>query len=358
MTSAHGGKALRLPVFAATRPLGESTDFLSSAMKGARQDSCWLLDTRPLTPDPAAIKATIGTLVVSGIREGSILSDTGISSTEGAQAQQRPSTTSTPRLKLVPALEHAIAVVNFLNEHTAEAVSLAEISGTLNITKSHCRSILMTLVQFGWVRFDERTKTYQLHSGLLASASSLMASPVLSRIRERLDNLVKQTGYSCVLTQPQTDDSFVVIENFTTTRQMEVSHPVGFPFPRDAPAQMRAYIAWQGDDRLRKWMANWKPNAYTPRSITTPDALIGEVEMTRERGYSRSVGEHFEGMMAFGLPIYDRGGDVSYVFCVMGFVNDLRRHERSVAQLMKKTCRDIHQSIMAKPPAHFLDDAG
>jgi len=262
----------------------------------------------------------------------------------------------TARLKLVPALEHAIAVINFLNERGSETATLAEISSTLRITKSHCRSILMTLVHVGWAKFDERTKTYQLYSGLLASGSSLLASPVLNRIRERLDELVKQTGFSGVLTQPQPDDSFVVIENFTATRSMELSHPVGFHFPKDAPAQMRAYIAWQGDGRLHHWMESWTPHAYTATSIVMPDDLIAEVQATRRRGYSRSNGEHFEGMLAFGLPIFGQGGEVKYVFCVMGFINDLRKHEKEVADLMKRTIRDIHHSTLASPPPDFLSD--
>lgn len=271
-------------------------------------------------------------------------------------ARSGPPTTA--RLKLVPALEHAIAVVNFLNERGSEAASLAEISGTLKVTKSHCRSILMTLVHAGWVKFDERTKSYQLYSGLLASGSSLLTSPVVNRIRERLNDLVKQTGYSCVLTQPQPDDSFVVIENFTATRSMEVSHPVGFHFPKDAPAQMRAYISWQGEGRLNRWIAGWTPHAYTATSIVTRDELVREVETTRRRGYSRSNGEHFEGMLAFGLPIFGQGEEVKYVFCVMGFVNDLSRHEKQVTDLMKRTVRDIHHSTMVTPPQHFLPDIG
>ena len=258
------------------------------------------------------------------------------------------------RLKLVPALEHAIAIINFLNARGSQPATLAELSSTLEITKSHCRSILMTLVHAGWVKVDDRTKTYQLYSGLLASGSSLLASPVLARIRERLNDLVRETGFSCILTQPQPDDSFVVIENFTAARSMEVSYPIGFHFPKDAPAQMRAHMAWQGSDRLNRWIEDWKPNAYTATSIVTPGELVEEVELTRRRGYSRSFGEHFEGLMAFGLPIFGRNGDVSYVFCVMGFVNDLPSHEKRVTELMKRTVRDIHNSTMAGPPPDFL----
>src|SRR5439155_5323776 len=130
-------------------------------------------------------------------------------------------------------------------------------------------------------------------------------------------------------------------------RSMEVSYPVGFHFPKDAPAQMRAHMAWQGDARLGRWIEGWQPNAYTATSIVTPEELIREVEATRRRGYSRSFGEHFEGLMAFGLPIFGRSGDVAYVFCLMGFINDLPPHESRVTDLMKRTVRDIHNATMA-----------
>ena len=71
---------------------------------------------------------------------------------------------------------------------------------------------------------------------------------------------------------------------------MEFSHPVGFHFPKDAPAQMRAYIAWQGDERLNQWVEGWAPNTYTATSIVTRSGLVHEVEATRTRGYSRSNG--------------------------------------------------------------------
>lgn len=61
-------------------------------------------------------------------------------------------------------------------------------------------------------------------------------------------------------------------------------------------------------------------------------------------------------MIAFGLPIFGQGGEVKYVFCVMGFINDLLRQEKQVTDLMKRTVRDIHHSTLANPPADFLPD--
>lgn len=257
------------------------------------------------------------------------------------------------RSSYVPAVRNAIAIINFLNDNSRHAATLAELSGRLSITKSHCHSILRTLVHAGWVRFDARTKSYELYSGLIASGSSLLNSPILDRIRERLNQLTREIGYSGVLTQPQADDTFVVIENFTAKRAMDVSYSVGFHFPKDLPAQSRAYISWQPEQRIRRWLEGLHPRKYTKASLVDRDALAGEIAETRARGYSRSVGEHFDSMMAFGLPIFDRDGAVLYVFCIMGIVQDIRSQEAAVTSAMQRTVRDIHQAIVALPPEGF-----
>src|SRR5262249_22615963 len=104
------------------------------------------------------------------------LADVGLpAASEETSARTNPPTPSEARQKLVPALAHAIAIINFLNERGSQGATLAELSSSLRITKSHCRAILLTLVHVGWVKFDERAKAYQLYSGLLASGSSLLA---------------------------------------------------------------------------------------------------------------------------------------------------------------------------------------
>ena len=255
--------------------------------------------------------------------------------------------------RLVPAVANAIAIVNFLNEHAPHSASLAELSQSLAITQSHCHAILKTLCGAGWLKFDERHKTYQLSSGLIASGGSLLSSPILVLIRERLARLVAETGFSCLLSQPQADHTFVAIENFTATRSMEVSHPVGFHFPKDAPAQSRAYLAWQGEAQINEWLASWEPHRYTSESIVEREQLALEIRQTRERGYSRSIGEHYEGMMAFGLPIFNREGDVLYLVCTLGFLPDIQPHEASITGQMQAAVADIHRAILANPPASF-----
>jgi len=58
-------------------------------------------------------------------------------------------------------------------------------------------------------------------------------------------------------------------------------------------------------------------------------------------------------MMAFGLPIFDRDGEVLYIFCSIGFLPDIKPREREVARLMQQAAADIHRDILGRPPAGF-----
>lgn len=254
---------------------------------------------------------------------------------------------------IVPALENGIAIIAFLNRRAPRPATLAEVSSSLGISRSHCHSLLKTLTHFDWLSFDEDTKMYQLQAGILSDASSLLNSPVISVVRKHLAAMVERLALPCVLSEPLSDDSFVVIDRFNAHHIMEVSFPVGHRFPRNAAAQMRAYLAWQAPERIDLWMRDWQPVAYTATSPRDPQALRAEIGATRRRGYARSVGEFTEGLMALALPIFDRSGHVLYIFNVSSLVGTLQPREEEVAQEMVRTAAQIHRAIAASVPPDF-----
>lgn len=254
---------------------------------------------------------------------------------------------------IVPALENAVAIIDYLNQEAPRPAGLAEIAGTLGISRSHCHSLLKTLTHFDWLHFDEATKVYRLQSGILSSASSLLNSPIIGVIRRHLEALVERTQVPCILSEPLADDSFVVIDRFNARHVMEVSFPIGHRFPRHACAQMRAYLAWQTPERLDVWMQDWSPVHYTNRTLLDAASVRAEIEATRRRGYSRSVGEFVDGLMALALPIFDRVGRVAYIFNCSSLIGVLAAREAEIAGEMQRTAADIHQAIVAKTPPDF-----
>lgn len=259
---------------------------------------------------------------------------------------------------IVPALENAIAIIGYLNQKAPRAANLAEITSALGISKSHCHSLLKTLTYFDWLSFENETKVYRLQSGILSDASSLLNSPVLATIRPHLAALVERIGVPCVLSEPLMDGSFVVVERFNAPHIMEVSFPIGHRFPRDACAQMRAYLAWQPSERIDRWMQDWTAVRYTDRTLLDAESVRAEIGATRRRGYSRSVGEFTDGLMALGLPIFDRAERVVYIFNCSSLVSVLEPREAEVAQEMQRTAADIHRALVSRTPADFPPGPG
>lgn len=254
---------------------------------------------------------------------------------------------------IVPALENAIAILDYINRTPPHVASLAEISSTLAISKSHCHNILKTLVHFGWLRFDGRAKTYELSSGIVAVASSLHGAPILDRIREELTQLTLRIGIPSVLAQPLPDDTFVVVDKFNLPNAMEVSFPIGHHFPRDSTANSRAYLAWQSPERIDAWMRDWRPVQYTRSTILTEADVRREIEDTRRRGYARSAGEFTEGLMALGMPIFDRNGDVIYVFTCSGLLTNMIPREQVLAREVIRAAIAINAATLGRLPADF-----
>jgi DNA-binding IclR family transcriptional regulator len=253
---------------------------------------------------------------------------------------------------LVPALENAIAVLDYINRTPPHIASLAEISATLGISKSHCHNILKTLVHFGWLSFDSRAKTYELHSGIVATASSLLGSPQLNRIRSELVQLVQRTDIPAVLIQPLPDDSFVVVDKFGAST-MEVSYPIGHHMPRDSVASSRSFLGWQSQERIDRWMEKWQPIRYTGATLLTEEAVRAEIAATRKRGYARSVGEFTEGLMALGMPIFNRFGDVIYVFTCSGLLSAVAPREEMLAREMIRAAIAANKAILGRMPPDF-----
>lgn len=260
---------------------------------------------------------------------------------------------SKPSPGIVPALENAIAIISYLNKKAPRGAALTELATNLSISKSHCHSLLKTLTYFDWLEVDVDSKVYRLETGLLSDASSLLNSPILGKIKPLLASLVERIKIPCVLSAPLSDDTFVVMDKFNAEHVMDVNFPIGHRFPRNAFAQMRAYLAWQSEERIDQWMASWEAVQYTDRTVLDAESVRAEIIATRRRGYSRSIGEFTEGLAALALPIFDRDGKVAFIFNCSSLITTLEPQEKEVAKEMIRTATQIHRGILGKPPANF-----
>ncbi|WP_181164633.1 IclR family transcriptional regulator [Amaricoccus solimangrovi] len=255
---------------------------------------------------------------------------------------------------VVPALANSLLIISLLNSRAPEPQTLADISRLLGITKSHCHSILRTLVYFDWVRFDDRRKTYELQPSALSDVSSLLNSPALETIRVELATLVEETDVPCVLAQPLADRSFVVIDTFRSRNYVQVYYPVGHRFPSDAVAHLRVMLAWSDAAATEEYIRTWRPHRYTSRTATELEEIRAEVARTRARGYALSVGEFTDGMTAIAAPIFGTDGGIAYIASFSFLLADRTFDEKQLAAALRKALQRIHAGTRALTPSDWI----
>lgn len=255
---------------------------------------------------------------------------------------------------VVPAVVKTISIVKMLNERGLNGASLPELSDQLDITRSHCFSILRTMMGFRWVEYDAKVRRYVLSSGIVAdSSSALVSTPHLGAIRPFLSALSEKTGFPCNLCEIIADGSFLVVCAANHLDPFVFGVPVGYQFPASSPHHVKASLAWLGPEQQQLALAAWVPVRYSEQTIVDRAEMLTELRATRQRGYAVSHGEFVEGFRTLALPVFNRDGNVFLVISAFGRDEQFASHQETVAAELIRTVGEIHMAIDGRPPVDF-----
>jgi len=255
----------------------------------------------------------------------------------------------------VPAVLRAIALVRALNVRGQAGATLPDLSDALGITRSHCHNILRTLVAERWLTYEATSRTYRLAPGLIADVgSALVPAEALVAVRPALFGLARAVEFPVLLSRPEADGGYLVVDKVDGLAFLEVSAQVGQRFPPEAPAQARARLAWLAPARRASEVSQWLALPGARAAGWTARRLEAELAATRMRGYARSRGEFFEGVMGLGLPIFGSDGNVALVLQCTGLIRALEPEEARVARAMWEAVADMHTAIGGRPPDDFI----
>ncbi|SKA34273.1 IclR family transcriptional regulator [Consotaella salsifontis] len=254
---------------------------------------------------------------------------------------------------LVPAVDKTIRIMKLLNG-ADNGLGLAEIAKETETTKSHCHGILKTLCHHGWLSFDEITKRYTLHIGLMRDLSSALRNEIsVGHIRPTLERLSKLVGTACVLSRPIPDGGFLVVDQVSAKQSVEISYPLGYRLPPDATAHMRASLAWRSEFEVDAWFRREKLKRYTAQTIVKTHEARAEIRATRERGYARSINEFTEGVMAVAMPVFDQAGQIAYICDCVGTIAVMEGKEDLIVTSMTRAVDELHTLFGSRIPPDF-----
>ena len=160
---------------------------------------------------------------------------------------------------------------------------------------------------------------FELSSTFLRGLSIWTLAPDLA---QRLAADANETASVGVLENG--DVLYIAIAN--GQRELGIQSAAGTRHPAYCTALGKALLAWRPWAEARELLAARQPVRLTERTITDLEAFAGELQRTRDRGYSVDDEERQSGVVCIGAPIRDHAGGIIAAVSVSGPAYRVREH--------------------------------
>lgn len=201
----------------------------------------------------------------------------------------------------VKSLAKAMKVLECFSIKTPE-LGITEIAEMVELQKSTVHNIITTFQQMGYVAQNPQTGKYYLglrclHFGYIINnhlGLRQLFLPYLTRI-------AREAGETCYLGIPNGTDVLYIESaspaGITTTRAI-----LGERAPLYCTGLGKAMLAHMPSDAVKECLAQ-PLEPFTDSTITQPQALLDDLALTRERGYSTDNMEHEYGIRCVAVPV-------------------------------------------------------
>jgi IclR family acetate operon transcriptional repressor len=207
-------------------------------------------------------------------------------------------------------VDRALDALEALAAAGSGGLTLTEVADGLSVSKSTAFSLLCTLTARGYAAEsgDRRSRRYRLGMSLakLGDAAE-QQSPLMSLAMPRLQSVTDSTGLTSRLVMPDGPYAVAVARVDAPGTVRFASYLGTREFPHCTSAG-KALLAALDPERARSLAAETGLPARTPRTITDPNALARDLELTATRGFAIDDEEDCEGVFCVGSAVYDRSG--------------------------------------------------
>lgn len=227
---------------------------------------------------------------------------------------------TTPRIRPVPAVSRALAILRLLGSHP-DPMTLKSISEELGMVTSTCLHILRVLVSEGMVKVDPGTKRYSLDVGVLALAHKVVEkNPFPARVQPTLDRLAEAWNVTVIGIKVTGVEDLVVLALAHSRSPFRLYVEVGSRVPAFTSATGRlvaAYAELPEAELARKFKTLAWDNA--------PDfaTWMKEMRMVKRKGFAIDRGNYMSGITVIAVPILDALQRMTHAVVALGVSDQL-----------------------------------
>ncbi|RLL43867.1 IclR family transcriptional regulator [Oceanobacillus piezotolerans] len=210
-------------------------------------------------------------------------------------------------MPIIQSVERALKILDIFDERDRE-LSITEISRRMNLHKSTVHSLLKTLQVHRYISQNEENEKYRLGLKLFERGNMVANNFDLRKVaRKHLERLSATTNLTVHLVILDGQEG-VYIDKVEGSGVTVVYSRIGRRVPIHTSAVGKSIISTKTDKELDQFLKNYQYTKQTPKSISSKEELLAEVNHVRTAGYSMDNEENELGIVCIAVPIKDYTG--------------------------------------------------
>lgn len=202
----------------------------------------------------------------------------------------------------------AIKIMNLFSP-AATRLSLAEISQRMNMPKSTAHNLLNTLLSEGYIEKVDGDM-YALGTAPLSLTQNIRVNVELRDPAAPLLRKLADSSHESVYLTIKDGDRALYIYAVESPRRLLARTAIGDRMPLHCTSVGKAMLAYLPEDEILGIVDRVGLPAFTETTISTWEALMQEMALTRQRGYSLDRSENEPNTYCVGAPIFNAQGRV------------------------------------------------
>lgn len=235
--------------------------------------------------------------------------------------------------------------MRILKEFTREQpeLGISELAIRLGLAKSTVFRLIKTLCENQLVEKNEKTQKY--HLGIAAFELGfavyhdmelrLIARPLLDKLMLSVRKAVHLGVYD--------HGGVIYLCKIIPQDDLGTISKIGKRVPSHCTASGKILLAFQEKDEVERYL-NSPIKAYTPKTITSKEILLDQLEEVREKGFVLCQEELKEGISSVAIPVYNDDDEVVaamsvtgasnqfYPTQVQGYLKEMRMYSRLITE--------------------------
>lgn len=200
-------------------------------------------------------------------------------------------------LRLVVILEEVVRL--------GVAVKPADLCDKLGLPKPTVHRLLLSAEASGFLQRDLDGRSFGPGPRLRRLAVNTMSSEHLRTARLAiLRGVAEEIGETCNLACPDRE-GMTYLDRVETKWPLRIQLPIGTQVPFHCTASGKMYLSTLRPGPLEGVLSARPLERKTDRTLTSPDDLRQELDLTRERDFSTDDEEFMAGMVAVAVPVRD-----------------------------------------------------